>query len=225
MALLALTIACQGYEKSTADSTTQPFSPMPQPTPMTTRSHKTAASAQLVDLRAINPGIRLDLRYATANNFMHRPLYKESRCLLRAIVAKQLSDVQADLEAIGLGLKVYDCYRPLSVQKQMWKLLPDNRYVADPAYGSRHNRGSAVDLTLVDRDGRELTMPTAFDNFTERAAIHYDGASVEAKQNRQQLQEAMTKRGFTLLPTEWWHFDAASWAQFPVLDVPLEAIL
>lgn len=225
IALLTLAVACQGYAKSNADPTTQP-SPMLQRTvSVTPRSNQMAASAQLVDIRSINAGIRLDLRYATANNFMHRPLYQESRCLLRAIAAKQLAQVQADLEAIGLGLKVYDCYRPLSVQKQMWKLLPDDRYVANPAYGSRHNRGSAVDLTLVDRAGRELTMPTDFDDFTERAATNYDGASVQAKQNRQQLKEAMTKHGFIPLQTEWWHFDSASWAQFPVLDVPLEAVL
>jgi zinc D-Ala-D-Ala dipeptidase len=231
IALLALAVACQGSLKSTADSTTQPLLPMPHaalsapPAAKQAAPASQASSAKLVDIRAVNSSVRLDLRYATANNFMHRPLYKEPRCLLRASVAAQLSEVQADLEAIGLGLKLYDCYRPLSVQKQMWKLLPDDRYVANPAYGSRHNRGSAVDLTLVDRAGKELTMPTDFDDFTERAAINYDGASTEAKRNRQQLKEAMTKRGFVPLLTEWWHFDAASWSQFPVLDVPLEAIL
>ncbi len=165
------------------------------------------------------------MRYATTNNFMRRTLYKQSRCLLRAIAAEQLSQVQSDLEAEGLGLKVYDCYRPLSVQKQMWKLVPDNRFVANPATGSRHNRGSAVDVTLVDQLGKELTMPTAFDDFTEQADIDYDGASPIAKRNRQRLKEAMVKRGFAPLQTEWWHFDAANWAQFPVLDVPLEAVL
>jgi D-alanyl-D-alanine dipeptidase len=231
IALLTLSVACQGYTKSTANPTTQRL-PVPQPIESIAAAQPNqitpgyqAANAQLVDIRSINAAIHLDLRYATANNFMHRVLYKESRCLLRAVAAKQLSQVQADLEAIGLGLKVYDCYRPLSVQKQMWKLVPDDRYVANPTYGSRHNRGSAVDLTLVDRAGRELKMPTDFDDFTERAATTYDGASVQAKQNRQRLQEAMVKHGFIPLQTEWWHFDAASWAQFPVLDVPLEAIL
>ena len=229
IALLMVSVACQGSLKSTADSITQPLLPMPQILSTASAFHPVAngqaASAPLVDIRTVNADIRLDLRYATANNFMHRPLYKEPRCLLRASVAEQLSDVQTDLEAIGLGLKVYDCYRPLSVQKQMWKLLPDDRYVANPTHGSRHNRGSAVDLTLVDRAGRELIMPTDFDDFTKRAAIDYDGASVEAKHNRQRLQEAMTKRSFVPLLTEWWHFDAANWAQFPVLDVPLEAAL
>lgn len=230
IALLTLVMACQGYAKGTANSTTQLF-PVPQLVEsIASQSNRVtagsqAANAQLVDIRSVNAAIHLDLRYATANNFMHRVLYKESRCLLRAIAANQLSQVQEDLEAIGLGLKVYDCYRPLSVQKQMWKLVPDDRYVANPAHGSRHNRGSAVDATLVDRAGRELTMPTDFDDFTERAAINSNDASVQAKQNRHQLQEAMTKHGFIPLQTEWWHFDTATWAQFPVLDVPLEAIL
>ncbi|MBW4691390.1 MAG: M15 family metallopeptidase [Lyngbya sp. HA4199-MV5] len=228
IALLSLAIACQSYSPGAADSsaTSSPTVTSPRPTATFTASpRKRANQSQLVDLHGINTRIHLDMRYATTNNFMRRTLYKQSRCLLRAIAAEQLSQVQSDLEAEGLGLKVYDCYRPLSVQKQMWKLVPDNRFVANPATGSRHNRGSAVDVTLVDQLGKELTMPTAFDDFTEQADIDYDGASPIAKRNRQRLKEAMVKRGFAPLQTEWWHFDAANWAQFPVLDVPLEAVL
>ena len=232
IALLALSVACQRYSINAADSTGMPSvstaTPQAIATPTTAppaQPNKPANSAQLVDLRSVDPTIRLDLRYATTNNFMRRRLYKQPRCLLRAIVAKQLAAVQKDLETKGLGLKMYDCYRPLSVQKQMWKLFPDDRYVANPATGSRHNRGSAVDVTLVDRTGKELMMPTGFDDFTEQAATNYNGASAQAKQNRQRLKDAMTKHGFTPLQTEWWHFDAASWAQFPVLDIPLEAVL
>ena len=232
IALLALSVACQRYSTNAADPTATPSVAIASPrviappaTALPVQPTKTANSAQLVDLRSVDPAIRLDLRYATTNNFMRRRLYKQPRCLLRAIVAEQLAAVQKDLETDGLGLKMYDCYRPLSVQKQMWKLFPDDRYVADPATGSRHNRGSAVDVTLVDRTGKELTMPTGFDDFTEQAATNYNGASAQAKQNRQRLKDAMTKHGFTPLQTEWWHFDAASWAQFPVLDVPLEAVL
>lgn len=228
IALLACLIACQSYLPSVAGSSDR-FSPLvanPRSTTSpTAQPKKLPKRVQLVDLHVLNAGVRLDMRYATANNFMQRPLYKQSRCLLRAITAEQLSQVQSDLEAEGLGLKVYDCYRPLSVQKQMWKLVPDDRFVANPATGSRHNRGSAVDVTLVDQLGNELTMPTAFDDFTDRAAIDYDGATPLAKQNRQRLKEAMVKRGFAPLQTEWWHFDAANWTQFPVLDVPLEAVL
>lgn len=226
--LLSLSFACQSHSPGTSDAIATPSRLMAMPHPATSlaaQPNKKVDQAQLVDVHLINAGIRLDLRYATANNFMHRPLYKQPRCLLRAIVAEQLSQVQTDLEADGLGLKVYDCYRPLSVQKQMWKLVPDDRFVANPATGSRHNRGSAVDVTLVDRSGNELMMPTAFDDFTEQAATDYNGASPLAKQNRQRLKDAMIRRGFTPLQTEWWHFDAANWAQFPVLDVPLEAAL
>lgn len=226
IALLAFAVACQGHTPSSSRTTPQPSAASPPPTAAIAASvNKTVNKASLVDLHSIHPTIRLDLRYATANNFMHRALYKQSRCLLRANAAEQLSQVQQDLEAYGLGLKVYDCYRPLSVQKQMWKLVPDERYVANPATGSRHNRGSAVDVTLVDRAGNELPMPTAFDDFTDRAATNYNGASPQAKQNRQRLKDAMTKRGFSPLQTEWWHFDAASWAQYSVLDVPLEEVL
>ncbi len=227
IALLSLLVACQS---NTTGGATIEATPKPAlPTPQTTISKPAAASkttdaAQLVDIGSINARIRLDLRYATANNFMHQKLYNQSRCLLRSSVAAQLAQVQTELEASGLRLKVYDCYRPLSVQKLMWKLVPDDRYVANPAQGSRHNRGSAVDLTLVDRAGKELIMPTEFDDFTDRAARDYSGASAEAKQNRQRLEDVMQKHGFTPLLTEWWHFDAVQWAQFPLLDVPLENV-
>lgn len=183
-----------------------------------------APATQLIDIHSISPTIVLDIRYATVNNFMGKRLYPQARCLLRVPVAAQLASVQADLQKQGLGLKVYDCYRPLSVQRQMWKLVPDTRYVANPATGSRHNRGSAVDVTLVDRTGKELEMPTEFDHFTEQAHINYSGASTKAQKNRQLLEQVMTRHGFVPLPTEWWHFDAKNWSQFSLSEVPLDAI-
>jgi D-alanyl-D-alanine dipeptidase len=175
--------------------------------------------ARLIDIRTVNPKIALDIRYATTNNFLKKQLYPVARCVLRGAAVKRLSQVQDDLEKKGLGLKVYDCYRPLSVQKQMWQIMPDSRYVANPANGSRHNRGAAVDITLVDSKGKELEMPTGFDDFTERASRSYSGASTQAKKNRQLLEDAMKKYGFIPLATEWWHFDAPGWDQFAVLDV------
>lgn len=175
--------------------------------------------ARLIDIRTVNPKIALDIRYATTNNFLKKQLYPVARCVLRGAAAKRLSQVQDDLEKKGLGLKVYDCYRPLSVQKQMWQIMPDSRYVANPAQGSRHNRGAAVDITLVDSKGKELEMPTGFDDFTERASRSYSGASTQAKKNRQLLEDAMKKYGFIPLATEWWHFDAPGWDKFAVLDV------
>lgn len=176
---------------------------------------------QLVDIRAISPNIVIDIRYATPNNFTKRRLYPVARCVLRASVARKLSLVQQDLEKQSLGLKVYDCYRPLSVQRQMWRLFPNPRYVANPAIGSRHNRGAAVDVTLVDRNGSELEMPTEFDNFTIRAHRNYSGGSPRSRTNRQLLENAMKQHGFIPMSTEWWHFDASGWRNFPILDLPL----
>jgi D-alanyl-D-alanine dipeptidase len=106
----------------------------------------------------------------------------------------------------------------------MWEVLPDSNYVANPAKGSRHNRGAAVDLTLVDRNGKELEMPTGFDDFTERAHRNYSGGSAQALKNRQLLEDVMKKYGFIPLATEWWHFDAPGWDKFSILDVPFGAI-
>ncbi|MBO0347754.1 M15 family metallopeptidase [Phormidium pseudopriestleyi FRX01] len=181
---------------------------------------------KLVDIQDINPGIALDIRYATANNFLNVKLYSVPRCLLRTSVAQKLSRVQEQLQPRGLGLKVFDCYRPLSVTRKMWSALPDPRYVANPARGSRHNRGAAVDLTLIDAMGNELEMPTDFDDFSDRAARDYEGTNVsnQARQNSQLLESVMTQQGFIPLITEWWHFDAENWQNYPLLDISLEAI-
>ena len=180
--------------------------------------------ARLVDIRTVNRNIRLDIRYATTNNFLKRKLYPISKCALRSSVAQKLALVQTDLEKIGLGLKVYDCYRPFSVTKQMWEVMPDPRYVANPARGSRHNRGAAIDLTLVDRTGKELEMPTPYDDFTEKAHADYQGGSAQSRKNRQVLKDAMKKHGFIGITTEWWHFDSEDWQKFAILDVSLGAI-
>ena len=175
--------------------------------------------SRLIDIGKVNSKIVLDMRYATANNFLKRKVYPVSRCVLRGTAARRLAQVQQDLEKKGFGLKVYDCYRPLSVQKLMWQIKPDPNYVANPANGSRHNRGAAVDLTMVDRNGKEVEMPTAFDDFTVRAHRNYSGASAQAKKNSKLLEDTMKKYGFIPLPTEWWHFDAPNWNKYAVLDV------
>jgi zinc D-Ala-D-Ala dipeptidase len=175
----------------------------------------------LVDASTIVPHLALDIRYATATNFTHQRLYAHARCLLHDAVARRLADVQRELHARGLGLVVYDCYRPLSVQRKMWALVPDERYVSDPAKGSRHNRGAAVDLALVDKRGRPLPMPSGYDEFTERAHRDFAGGSDAERKNRALLDELMTRHGFVGLPTEWWHYDAAEWQSYPILDEPL----
>ena len=172
----------------------------------------------LVDVAEVVPGVVVDVRYATADNFMRRPLYHSPRCLLRKATAERLAKVQADLQPRGLRLKIYDGYRPLSVQREMWAVLPDSRFVADPARGSRHNRGTAVDVTLVDAAGKELEMPSGYDVFGAPAALAYTGGSETARTNRDQLVAAMKRRGFLPLASEWWHYDDPEWRRYPVLD-------
>jgi D-alanyl-D-alanine dipeptidase len=186
------------------------------------QQNESRAGQPLVDVATIDPRIVIDLRYATPNNFTGEQLYPVARCLLRAPVAERLKRVQNQLMRRGLGLKVYDAYRPLSVQKKMWALVPDEGYVANPAKGSRHNRGCAVDATLVDAAGRELEMPTEFDTFSPAAHRDYQGGSEAARRNRQILEDAMHAEGFIGLKTEWWHFDAPDWQDYPILDVPLD---
>ena len=183
----------------------------------------------LVDITTVDPTIRLDLRYATPDNFTGVAVYPVARCLLRRDAAERLARVQRRLQADGFGLLVWDCYRPLGVQERFWALVPDERYVARPqrengrpVAGSKHNRGAAVDVTLVDATGRPLEMPTGFDDFSERA--HRGAANVKpaARANAARLESAMTAEGFQPLPSEWWHFDAPGWQGYELLDVPLE---
>ena len=183
------------------------------------------AVRQLVDLSKMDSGIRFDLRYATTNNFMHKRLYPVATPYLHREAAAALIEVQREVAAKGLGLKVYDAYRPLSVQQQMWDLIQDERYVSNPAVNAgRHTRGTAVDLTLVDRQGRELPMPTPFDDFTERAHRGAKGIPEDAARNAKLLEDAMVRHGFVPYPFEWWHFDYRSWKRQSPLDIPLTAV-
>jgi len=164
-----------------------------------------------------------DVRYATTNNFMHAKLYPVSKVLLRRPAAIALHEVERELAHDGLGLKIFDGYRPYRVTVRMWKPIRNPDFVADPAKGSRHNRGAAVDLTLIDlRTGNELPMPTGYDDFTPRARQDFNDLSAEAIANRAKLREVMTKHGFDPLPSEWWHFDFRGWERFELLDLPLE---
>jgi D-alanyl-D-alanine dipeptidase len=178
---------------------------------------------KLVDLASL--GIPLDIRYATANNFMHRPLYPVAKAYLRAPAAQALAAVQRDLAPQGLGIKIYDAYRPYRVTEAMWEPIKNPDYVADPAKGSRHNRGAAVDLTLVKlSDGSEVAMPTAYDDFTERAAHAFTELPADVLANRALLREVMVTYGFDPLPSEWWHYDFRGWERFELMDLPLEGL-
>jgi len=184
-----------------------------------------SSSNDLVAVTSINSRVRLDIRYATTNNFTRRQVYPSAKACLHRPTALKLAKAQEKLEEQGLSLKVYDAYRPLSVQKIFWAIMPDERYVADPAKGSRHNRGSAVDVTLVElQSGRELEMPSGFDDFTTRASYAFTNLPPEAISNRALLRATMTECGFTPFETEWWHFDDTGWTNYPVLDVPLESL-
>ncbi len=151
-------------------------------------------------------GLLLDIHYATTDNFTGEKLYKCPRCFLRKEVADALLRAQQMLQEKGYGLKIFDCYRPHGVQKRMWKILPDRHYVANPSKGSMHNRGQAVDLTLVDRAGKTLDMGTDYDYFGKRAFWSYTQLPSSVLYRRQLLKEAMKAAGFHPIRTEWWHF-------------------
>lgn len=178
---------------------------------------------RLVDLASL--GLPLDIRYATPDNFMKQTLYPVAKAYLRAPAARALADVDRELAARGLGIKIFDAYRPYRVTVAMWEPIKNPDYVADPAKGSRHNRGAAVDLTLIDRaTGAELPMPTGYDDFTSRAAHEFNDLPEDVLANRALLREVMTKHGFEPLPSEWWHYDFAGWREYELMDVPLEDV-
>lgn len=166
------------------------------------------------------------MRYATTNNFTGRIIYpSKAACLLRASTAAKLAAANAEFRERGYRIKIWDAYRPPSVQQAFWNLIPDSRYVANPATGgSRHNRGGAVDLTLVDGDGRELVMPSDFDDFSRKAFRDNPDMPAEAAQNLAYLTQVMVKHGFRPIASEWWHFEDEEAGDFPMVDVELEEV-
>jgi len=179
----------------------------------------------LVDVRTIQPPLLEEIRYATRCNFTGSQLYPYPAAFVHRDVAAALAAVQVDLAKQGLALKIYDGYRPFSVQQKMWDLIRDERYVSNPAVNKgRHTRGTAVDVTLVDKLGNELLMPSPFDDFTE--AAHRDSKTMTATQraNMLTLQDAMMRHGFEPYPFEWWHFDFRNWKSYPVLDISFDAL-
>jgi D-alanyl-D-alanine dipeptidase len=179
----------------------------------------------LVDAARLVPDAVLDVRYATADNFMGRKLYPEARCLLLRPVAERVARAAARLRARGFRLRLHDCYRPLAVQREMWAAFPRKGYVANPAQGSNHNRGAAVDVGLATAAGGRVEMPTEYDAFERRAhAGATEGVSPAARRNRDLLRRAMEAAGFRVNPMEWWHFDAPEAKGAKVLDVPFSAV-
>jgi D-alanyl-D-alanine dipeptidase len=195
------------------------------PAPTSAPAPAEAAPAEpLVDIADIDPRIVLDMLYAGPRNFTKQQLYPVARALLRESAARRLRRVQDRLVPQGLGLKVLDAYRPLAAQRKMWEIKPDPNYVADPANGSRHNRGAAVDVTLVDFAGHDLEMPTTYDDFSPAARPDSNAGTEEGRRHRQLLIAAMEAEGFRVLPSEWWHFDAPGWEQYPLLDIALTEV-
>ncbi len=188
------------------------------------RNQGPSGESDLVDIKDLNPHIVVDLKYATDKNFVGKRLYETNTCFLRRSTAVKLDSAQRELESMGLGLKLWDCYRPMSVQRKLWAVLPDKRYVASPEMGSRHNRAVSVDLTLIDSEGRELAMPTDFDDFTIRAYRRYQDLPGAVIKNRALLEVVMKKSGFIALADEWWHFDDREWATFDILDIPFRSL-
>ncbi len=186
-------------------------------------------SKRLIELVTLDPAIKLDMRYATANNFTGRVLYDEARAFLAAPAAQAVARASKAAQADGFGLTIYDAYRPWRITKKLWDATPagpKKEYVANPKRGSKHNRGCAVDLTLHDlRTGQLVEMPTEFDDFSEKAHRDYMGATPAALANRARLQGYLETEGFVGLSNEWWHFDFTGWEQFPVMDIPFNKIV
>lgn len=180
---------------------------------------------ELVDIEKIIKGIVLDIRYATINNFTHKVIYPSPKAFVRKPVAEALVKIQHELNEKGLGLKIFDAYRPYSVTLKFYEAFPDTNFVASPRFGSRHNRGCAVDLTIIDlKTKKELEMPTFFDDFTEKANHSYINLPKNALKNRQLLKEMMTKYGFVVYESEWWHYDFGGWRNFKLMDIAFEEL-
>lgn len=188
---------------------------------------KNDSTKKMVELKTMIPGIVYDLRYATVNNFMRRLMYPAgtNTTFLRLPAVTALQKIQQELNEKGLGLKIYDAYRPYAVTVKFWELVKDERYVANPSKGSGHNRGAAVDLTIVNlKTGKELDMGTGFDNFTDTAHHSFTQLSEEILQNRELLKSAMGKYGFKTYNEEWWHYSLPDASKFEILDIDFKKL-
>lgn len=180
----------------------------------------------LVKVRDIDKSIVLDLKYSTTDNFTGKKVYPVDVCLLQKETVNKLSKANEEFKMSGYKIKIWDAYRPVYVQKIFWDLVKDSRFVADPAKGgSRHNTGAAVDITLVDMNGKELKMPSKFDDFSINAYRNNSNMDKEAKMNLDILTSVMKKYGFISIDTEWWHFEDADYAKYKIIDVKFDEFL
>lgn len=180
---------------------------------------------RLINLGIYLPEVRQDIRYATKTNFTGEIIYPAAQAWVRLGVAKALRSVVSELKLKGIGLIIYDAYRPYSATLKFWEVIHDTLFVAAPWKGSRHNRGCAVDVSLFDLEtGKELQMPTEYDNFTPAAAADYKELPEEIIRNRSLLIGIMEQHGFTVMPSEWWHFDYTGWEKYPLMDIGFEEL-
>ena len=179
----------------------------------------------MIELIKLDKTIKLDIRYASDDNFVGRQVYPEARAFLQKPAAEALVRVHQTLRDQGLGLVIFDGYRPWSITKLFWEVTPDDKrkFVADPAKGSKHNRGCAVDLSIYAlTTGELIEMPSGFDEFTERASPDYAGGTEDERTNRDMLRHLMESEGFTVNPNEWWHFDYKNWQDYAIYDISFE---
>jgi D-alanyl-D-alanine dipeptidase len=178
---------------------------------------------ELIEIKKRIPTIKLDIRYAKKNNFAKQAVYNQARAFARLPVVDALQNVQNELKKSGYGLKIFDGYRPYSVTVKFFAIASDKSFVANPKDGSRHNRGCAIDLTLIDlRTGKELEMPTPYDSFAAEAASDFNNLPTNILQNRKLLRDTMEKHGFRVLNNEWWHFDFIGWKNYELMDIAFE---
>ena len=188
---------------------------------------KNKREAKLIELVKLDDTIKLDIRYATADNFTGRVVYTEARAFLQKPAAEAVVKVHRELKKRGLGLVIFDGYRPWSITKLFWDVVAvdQRKFVADPAKGSIHNRGCAVDLSIYDlATGELLAMPSGYDEFTERASPRYKGGTAEERANRDMLRRLMESAGFKVNKDEWWHFDHKDWKKYAIYDIAFSEI-
>ncbi len=184
-------------------------------------------ASDLVEIIQLDSTIHLDIRNATSNNLTGKPVYSEARAFLQRPAADALVRVNQKLKTSGYGLLVFDGYRPWSVTKLFWNRTSkaNKKFVADPRKGSRHNRGCAVDLTLYDlKTGKEVSMPGAYDEMSERSYPNYTGGTEEQRRLRDMLRTAMEAEEYTVFEFEWWHFDYKNWRAYHIENIPFSSI-
>ena len=181
----------------------------------------------MLELVKLDKTIKLDIRYATENNFVGKKVYPEARAFLQKPAAEAVLKVHKKLKKQGLGLVIFDGYRPWAITKLFWEVTPEDKrkFVANPAKGSKHNRGCAVDLSIYDlKTGENVPMPSGFDEFTERASPDYKGGTETEIKNRELLRKLMEAEGFTVNANEWWHFDYKDWEKYAIYDIAFSEI-